>query len=120
MLLPFSVIATYALYMGAERLPSLLLPLYTFAGVGAGGAVLVPLMTVRAFPPPVRFTGVSSSYNISYAMFGGVTPLVVSWFAHLNPIGPAHYIAAVTTLGFVSILKAPTTRRLNEFACARS
>lgn len=119
-LLPFLVIATYALYIGAEHLPSVLLPLYIFAGVGAGGAVLAPLIMVRAFPPLVRFTGVSSSYNISYAVFGGVTPLAVSWFAHLNPLSPAHYIAAVTALGLVSILKAPTTHPLDEFARARS
>lgn len=112
-LLPFLVIATYALYIGAERLPSALLPLYTFAGLGAGAAVLAPLIMVRSFPPPVRFTGVSSSYNISYAVFGGVTPLAVSWFAHLNPLSPAHYIAAVTTLGLVSILKAPTAHTVH-------
>ena len=34
-LLLFLVIATYALYIGAERSPSILLPLYTFVGVGA-------------------------------------------------------------------------------------
>lgn len=107
-LLPFLVIATYALYIGAEHFPSVLLPLYIFAGVGAGSAVLAPLIMVRAFPPPVRFTGVSSSYNISYAVFGGVTPLAVSWFVHLNPLSPAHYIAVVTTLGLASIVKAPT------------
>jgi len=108
-LLPLLVIATYALYIGAERVPSVLLPLYTFAGVGAGGAVLAPLIMVRAFPSPVRFSGVSFSYNISYAVFGGLTPVVVSWLAHLNPLNPAHYIAVVTTLGLAAILKAPIT-----------
>ena len=108
-LLPLLVIATYALYIGAERLPSVLLPVYTFAGVGAGGAVLVPLIMVRAFPSPVRFSGVSFSYNISYAVFGGLTPVVVSWLAHLNPLNPAHYIAVVTMLGVAGILKAPVT-----------
>ena len=75
---------------------------------------------VRAFPPPVRFTGVSSSYNISYAVFGGLTPLAVSWFAHLHQFSPAHYVAAVATLGLASILKAPATKPLDEFVCARS
>jgi len=75
-LLPFLVIASYALYIGAERLPSILL-LY-IGRCGAGGAVLAPLIMVRAFPSPVRFSGVSFSYNISYAVFGGVTPLLVS------------------------------------------
>jgi predicted MFS family arabinose efflux permease len=107
------IIATYGLYMGAERLPSALLPLYVLAGIGTGGAVLAPLVMVRAFPPAVRFTGVSFSYNISYAVFGGVTPLLVSWLAHLNRFGPAHYIGAVTLLGLLAIL---TTRATGSLA----
>ena len=107
-LLLLLIAATYALYIGAERLPSALVPLYVLAGIGAGGAVLAPLTMVRAFPPTVRFTGVSFSYNIAYAVFGGVTPLLVSWLAHLNRLSPAHYIAAVTMLGLVAILMAPT------------
>jgi predicted MFS family arabinose efflux permease len=108
-LLPLLVIATYALYIGAERLPSALLPLYALAGLGAGSAVFAPLIMVRAFPSPVRFTGVSFSYNISYAFFGAVTPVLVFWLAHLNPLNPAHYIAVVTVLSVAAILKAPIT-----------
>jgi predicted MFS family arabinose efflux permease len=108
-LLSLLIGATYGLYVGAERLPSVLLPIYVLAGIGAGGAVLTPLVMVRVFPPAVRFTGVSFSYNISYAVFGGVTPIVVSWLAHLNKLGPAHYVAAVTVLGLVATLMAPAT-----------
>jgi len=106
------IAATYGLYIGAERLPSALLPLYVLAGIGAGGVVLTPILMVRAFPPAVRFTGVSFSYNISYAVFGGVTPLLISWLAHLNRLSPAHYIAAATMLGLLAILTAPTTHLL--------
>ncbi|MCU1261337.1 MAG: ral substrate transporter [Bryobacterales bacterium] len=108
------IAATYGLYIGAERLPSALLPLYVLAGIGAGSAVLTPIVMVRAFPPAVRFTGVSFSYNIAYAVFGGVTPLLVSWLAHLNRLSPAHYIAAVTILGLLAILAAPTAAVLDE------
>jgi MFS family permease len=55
------IAATYALYIGAERVPSALLPLYVLAGFGAGSAVLAPIVMVGAFPPAVRFTGVSFS-----------------------------------------------------------
>ena len=101
--------ATYGLYVGAERLPSVLLPVYVLAGMGAGSAVLTPLVMVRVFPPAVRFTGVSFSYNIAYAVFGGVTPIIVSWLAHLNRLGPAHYVAVATVLGLWAILVAPAT-----------
>jgi hypothetical protein len=65
---------------------------------------------VRAFPPAIRFTGVSFSYNISYALFGGVTPLLVSWLAHVNRVNPAHYVAAVTVLGILATLMAPAAQ----------
>lgn len=115
-LLVLLIVATYGLYIGAERLPSALLPLYVFAGIGAGAAVLTPIVMIRAFPPAVRFTGVSFSYNISYALFGGLTPLFVSWLAHLDPLNPAHYMAGVAVLGLLAILIAPGAHRLEDFS----
>jgi predicted MFS family arabinose efflux permease len=101
------IAATYGLYLGAGRQPSALPALYLLAGIGAGASVLTPIVMVRAFPPAIRFTGVSFSYNIAYALFGGVTPLFVSWIAHIYPVGPAHYVAAVAVLGLLAILRAP-------------
>ena len=107
--LPLLVLGTYALYFGAERHQSALLPLYALAGFGAGAVTLTPIVMIRAFPAAVRFSGLSFAYNIAYAVFGGITPLFVSWLAHLNPINPAHYIAVVTVIGFLGILLAPST-----------
>jgi MFS family permease len=108
------IAATYALYLGAERMPSALLPLYALAGFAAGGVVLTPILMVRSFPAQVRFTGVSFSYNIAYALFGGLTPLVVSALARANPLSPAHYIAGVTVLGIVAISMATTRQPSSE------
>jgi MFS family permease len=102
------IASTYALYIGAGASPSALLPLYILAGIGAGGVVLTPMLMVRAFPPQVRFSGVAFSYNVVYAIFGGITPPLVLWLAHLNRLGPAHYIAAVTIAGLCATLLAPT------------
>jgi MFS family permease len=88
-------------------------PLYALAGFGAGGVVLTPIVMIHAFPTSIRFSGVSFSYNCSYALFGGLTPLLVSWLAHLNRIAPAHYIAAVTAVGLCATLMAPKDE-LNE------
>jgi MFS family permease len=100
----FVIAATYGLYAGAARLPSALTPLYALAGIGAGSVALTPIVMVRAFPPAVRFTGVSFSYNIAYAVFGGVTPLLVSWLGHLDRFSPAHYVAAAAIFGLAAIL----------------
>jgi VIT1/CCC1 family predicted Fe2+/Mn2+ transporter len=66
---------------------------------------------VRAFPAPVRYSGVSFSYNIAYPVFGGLTPLLVSWLIHLDRMAPAHYVAGVTALGLLATLMAPASGR---------
>ena len=108
------IAVTYGLYFGAEHAPSALLPLYALAGFGAGGVVLTPILMIRAFPPQVRFTGVSFSYNIAYAVFGGLTPLVVSWLARTDRFSPAHYIAVVTMLGLAATFMTPTAHVRND------
>lgn len=96
------VAGTYALYLGAERFPSALVPLYFIAGLGAGAAVLTPILMVHAFPPAVRFSGVSFSYNVALAGIGGVTPLLVSWLVHWNRLSPAYYVTFAAVLGLVA------------------
>jgi hypothetical protein len=80
---------------------------YALAGFGAGAVVLTPIVMIHAFPTLIRFSGVSFSYNFAYALFGELTPLLVSWLAHFDRIGPAHYIAAVTVVGLGGTLMAP-------------
>lgn len=105
------IAATYALYIGAGRMPAALAPLYVLAGIAAGSAVFAPLVMVRAFPPEVRFSGVSFSYNVVYAIFGGITPPLVLWLARLSPLGPAHYVALAGMAGLLAILFVPTAER---------
>lgn len=96
------IAGTYALYLGAERFPSALILLYVIAGFGAGAAALTPILMVHAFPPPVRFSGVSFSYNVALAGIGGVTPLIVSWLVHWNRLSPAYYVTFAAVLGLVA------------------
>jgi len=101
------VTATYGLYLGAALLPAAVVPLYLLAGLGAGSSVLTPILMVHAFPPEVRFTGVSFSYNVACAVVGGITPLLVSWLAHLDRFSPAHYIAIVGVVGVAALRSSP-------------
>jgi MFS family permease len=102
------IASTYGLYLGAKVMPGALLPLYALAGFGAGASVLAPIMMIYAFPPSIRFSGVSFCYNVGYAVFGGLTPLLVTWLVHLDRIGPAHYVAAVTVAALAATLMAPS------------
>jgi MFS family permease len=101
------IVATYALYLGAAHRPDLIVPLYLAAGFGAGASVLAPLLMVAAFPPEIRFTGVSFSYNVATAVMGGVTPLLVSWLSHLDRFSPAHYVAVTAAIGLVAARLSP-------------
>ncbi|WIG93483.1 MFS transporter [Myxococcus sp. SDU36] len=91
--------AAYALYLGAAASPEALVPLSALAGFSVGVVGVVPTAIVRAFPAPVRFSGLSFSYNMAYALFGGLTPLVVTLMMKVSPLAPAHYVAAVSVMG---------------------
>ena len=70
--------------------------------VGVVGSI--PYVLVRAFPPALRFSGLSFSYNVAYAIFGGLTPVVLSLWLPSNALAPAHYVAALALLGMVLAL----------------
>jgi MFS family permease len=108
------IIGSCLLYFGAAHMPSALAPLYALAGFGAGGVVLVPITLVCAFPPAVRFSGVSFSYNVAYALFGGVTPPLVAWLAHVSRYGPVYYMVAVTFIGMIALFAAPVLPSTRE------
>jgi MFS family permease len=108
------IAGTYGLYLAAGYAPSFITPLYFVAGCGAGASVLTPILMVQVFPPEVRFTGVSFSYNVACAAFGGITPLLVSWLAHLDRFSPAHYIAALGVVGVMTILMSRRTAAMQR------
>ncbi|MGV7207610.1 MFS transporter [Oxalobacteraceae bacterium A2-2] len=94
--------STLALYASLRGHPQLLFPLYAITGLTVGTVGAVPHVLVRAFPPQVRFTGISFSYNVSYAIFGGLTPLLVSLLLKVDPMAPALYVAAICGLGMLT------------------
>ncbi len=96
--------AVYALYLGLGSAPQWLVPLYTIAGFCVGVVGVIPTVLVRAFPPAVRFSGISFAYNVAYAIFGGLTPLFVSLWLKTQPLAPAHYVAALCVVGIATAL----------------
>lgn len=93
--------AALALYHFVPLQPNLLLPLYGLAGLTVGVISAVPFILVRAFPPSVAFSGVSFSYNVAYAVFGGLTPLAVTLALQVDPFAHAHYVVALCVMGSV-------------------
>lgn len=88
--------------------------LYALCGFFVGVIGVVPGAAVRAFPPAVRFSGLSFSYNVAYAIFGGLTPVLVSLLLPLDPLAPAHYVLLLSGVGIIIGLylwRTPSTVR---------
>jgi hypothetical protein len=76
-----------------------LFPLYAVVGASVGLTAMVPSIAVSAFPAPVRFSGLSFSYNVAYAICGGATPVLVTLLLRDHPLAPAQYLAAMAAAG---------------------
>ncbi|MCX7193652.1 MAG: MFS transporter [Proteobacteria bacterium] len=76
--------------------------LYALCGFFVGVIGVVPSTAVRAFPPAIRFSGLSFSYNVAYAIFGGLTPVLISLFLPLDPLAPAHYVLVLSAVGVLT------------------
>ena len=75
--------------------------LYALCGFFVGVIGVVPSVAVMAFPPVVRFSGLSFSYNVAYAVFGGLTPVLVSMLLPLDRLAPAHYVEVLSAVGMM-------------------
>ena len=89
---------SWTFYSSLALHPDWLFPLYALTGLLVGTIGAVPFVMVNAFPAVVRFSGLSFSYNVAYAIFGGLTPLVVSLMIKWDPLGPAYYVVTLCGL----------------------
>ena len=93
--------------------PALLMPLSALVGLCVGIVGAVPHAMVHVFPPAVRFSGISTSYNVAYAVFGGLTPIAVTLMLQASPIAPAIY---VLILGAVGVAAGLGLKRVRQYA----
>ncbi len=75
--------------------------LYSLAGFCLGSVAVVPMILVGLFPPAVRYSGFSFSYNVAYSVFGGFTPMLIALWLRQDILAPAHYLAVVSLIAFV-------------------
>ncbi|MUG27259.1 MFS transporter [Aeromonas salmonicida] len=92
--------SSYAFYHGLVAGTDQLVPLYMLAGFAVGIVGAVPYVMVNAFPAIVRFSGLSFSYNVAYAIFGGLTPMLVTLWMKNDVLAPSHYVVSLSALGF--------------------
>ena len=68
------------------HMPGRINELYALCGFFVGVIGVVPSVAVQAFPAEVRFSGLSFSYNVAYAVFGGLTPVAVRYLMESDPL----------------------------------
>lgn len=94
-------LTSYLLYAQLAQGSPALNGWYALCGFFVGVIGVVPSAAVSAFPAVVRFSGLSFSYNVAYAVFGGLTPVVVSLLLPLDRMAPAHYVMALSVVGML-------------------
>jgi len=106
------IIGTYALFVDLAAGGRLFLPLYALDGLLVGVVGVVPVVMVGAFPPAVRFSGLSFAYNVAYAVFGAGTATVIGWLAaRAGRMAPAHYVAMTALVAAATCLWLMWRRR---------
>lgn len=63
----------HKLYLGFVLL------MYFLMAFSAGIMVYTPIVMLQSFSASIRYSGISFAYNISYAIFGGLTPIFFAW-----------------------------------------
>lgn len=73
---------------------------------GGCGAAMVEL-----FPTAIRYGSIAIAYNMTVALFGGVTPLASASLITFtgNPLSPAFYVMATALISFIAVLLAKET-----------
>lgn len=73
------------------------------AGYASG---TIPCLLSDLFPTEVRYSGIAITYNIGFAVFGGLTPLIATTLIYLsgNVIAPVFYLLTTSILALVVTL----------------
>ena len=75
------------------------------------GVVALSAYLAELFPTRLRYSGLSLTFGLASALFGGTAPAVAAVLAERagNPSGAAWYASAVTAVAVVCLLMAPET-----------
>lgn len=72
---------------------------------------VIPATMIEMLPRDIRCSGVSISYNLCLALFGGTTPLVATYLVQrtADDFTPVYYLWAVTVISLAVSLGLPET-----------
>ncbi|MGE7959647.1 MFS transporter [Pseudomonas sp. NPDC089530] len=100
LLLPLGIGLLYGCLIGGGTWVGLA---YAIAGLGCGVVGAVPSVMVGLFPARIRVSGISFTYNIAYALWASLTPLLL---IGLMPWSPWICVMFCAVMGAVGVLSA--------------
>ena len=70
------------------------------------------LLMTRLFPVSLRYSGIGLGYSVGMAIFGGTTPLILTWLVDVtgSSFSPLIWIGFVGIIGFFAVLLARPIR----------
>ncbi|MDX7998995.1 MHS family MFS transporter [Xenorhabdus sp. Reich] len=92
---------TWFFYHNISHEPIKLFSTYAIVGLSVGVISTTPFVMVNSYPAEVRFSGISFSYNVAYAIFGGLTPILITLLLRYTSLAPAYYILALSAVGIL-------------------
>ncbi len=73
-------------------------------GLFIGAIAITPIIGTRAFPPSIRYSGLSFAYNLAYALFSAITPtLIIYLLSPKHLLGNYYYLGAAFYIALVSL-----------------
>lgn len=106
------ILQTFAFFYQLESGGDFILIMYALLGFCTGIIGMVPAIIVRIFPTDIRLTGLCLSYNISYALTGGLLPLGLVYATERVSFTPVLY---VTFIGIIGMIIGLYLARLPDF-----
>lgn len=78
------------------------------------------VMLTRLFPTPIRYSGIAMSYNLAYAIFGGLSPIICTLAIHWldNILAPAIYVTGMAMISWTVCYLHGTTINTTEVKIA--
>jgi len=102
-------LTSYPLFMLLTRWPSVTTLIIVQALVGVLIAAClgpIPALLSDIFPTRTRGTGLALSYNFSVTLFGGFSPLIVTWMiaSSDNKMAPSFYVMATALISLIAVV----------------
>ena len=101
------ILAVYPIFIIYVSYPKLYAAAFIISAILLGfSAGIIPRLLSELFPTQIRYSGIAVSYNLGFALFGGLTPFIslsLIYYTQWITI-PALYLIIVSLLALVSMV----------------